>query len=189
MFSFIYEIMGALSALANFVCPLLIVVQFWSNDHLRTQIRKELHVALSQWRSQSRHMSYFARFTAKSQALDSTKLLFTQFPDNMLDWGPWFQQHIKTSNACTIRVKKGDEKWETSYLSLYIMGYRWTFEESLWAADVADIGKLDAAAILQHTPTATAEEKQFLLEDEKLLHLNHACVHHQMQVTLSMQCP
>jgi hypothetical protein len=177
---------GRSSALANFVCPLLIVVQFWSNDHLRTQIRKELHIALSGWGSHSLHMSNYARFTAMSQASDSTKLLFTPFPDDMLDWGLWFQQHIKTSNTCTIRVKNGDDKWETiSYLSLYIMGYRRKFEENLWAADVADIGKLGAAAILQHTPTATAEEKQFLLEDEKLFHFNNARVHRQMQVTLS----
>jgi hypothetical protein len=114
------------------------------------------------------------------------KLLFTPFPEEMLDCGPWFQQHITTFNACTIRVKNGDDKWETiSYLSLYIMGYRWKLEENLWAADVADIGKLDAAAIIQHTPTATAEEKQFLLEDENLFHFHNACVHRQMQVTFS----
>ncbi len=124
--------MGALSALANFVCPLLIFVQFWSNDHLRTQIRRELHVALSGWRSHSLHMSNYARFTAMSQASDTTKLLFAPFPEEILDWGPWFQQHLKTSNACIIRVKNDDDKWETiSYLSLYIMGYRWKFEENL----------------------------------------------------------
>jgi hypothetical protein len=37
--------MSALSALATFVCPLLIVVlQLWYNYHLRTEIRKELHI-------------------------------------------------------------------------------------------------------------------------------------------------
>ena len=58
--------MSALPALANFVFPLLIVViQLVTYDHLRTQIRKELHVALDGWRIHSRHISdadlYFNR--------------------------------------------------------------------------------------------------------------------------------
>jgi hypothetical protein len=65
------------------------------------------------------------------------------------------------------------------------MGYRWSVDEDLWSADVADIGALNAAEILKHTPTATAQEKGFLKEDEKLSHFNDARVHRQMQVTLS----
>ncbi len=33
-------------------------------------------------------MSSYARFTAISQASDTTKLLFTPFPEEILDWGP-----------------------------------------------------------------------------------------------------
>jgi len=131
-------------------------------------------------------MSNYARFPAMAQASDSSKLHFTPFPDDMLEWVSWFQEQLKTSNACTFRTKNSDDKWETiSYLSLYIMGYRWTVDEDLWAADVADIGALTAAEILKHTPTATAQEKGFLKEDEKLSHFNYASVHRQMQVTLS----
>ena len=186
--------MSALSALVHFACPLLFVVlQLWYNNHLRTEIRKELHVALSGWRSHSRHMSNYARFPAMAQASDSSKLHFTPFPDDMLEWVPWFQEQLKTSNACTFRTKNADDKWETiSHLSLYIMGYRWKVDEDLWAADVADIGALTAAEILKHTPTATAQEKGFLKEDEKLSHFKDARVHRQMQVTphrCSRCCP
>jgi hypothetical protein len=103
----------------------------------------------------------------------------------MLEWVPWFQQQLKTSNACTFRTKNSHDKWETiSYLSLYIMGYQWRVYEDLWSADVADIGVLNAAEILLHTPTATAKKKGFLKEDEKLSHFNDTRVHRQMQVTL-----
>ena len=62
--------MSALPALANFAFPLLIVViQLVTNDHLRTQIRKELHVALDGWRIHSRHISNYARFSAMSLVL------------------------------------------------------------------------------------------------------------------------
>ncbi len=95
--------MSALSAPAHFVCPLLFVVlQFWSNNHLSTEIRKELHVALSGWRSHSLPMSDYARFTAVAQASD--KLHFSPFPDGMLEWVQWFQQQLKTSNAYTLRI-------------------------------------------------------------------------------------
>ena len=178
--------MSALSALANFVCPLLIIVlQISYNDLLRTEIRKELHVALSGWRSHSRHMSNYARFTAMSQASDSSKLRFSPFPEDSLEWVPWFQQSLQTCNAGTLRIKNAEGKTEIiSYLSLYLMGYRWNPDEELWAADVADITKLDAAAILAHTPFITAEEKGFLQEDEALVHFSDARVHRQMQVTL-----
>ena len=70
--------MSALSALANFV--LIIVLQISSNNLLRTELRKELHVALSGWRSDFRHLSNDARFTAMSQASDSSKLHFSPLP-------------------------------------------------------------------------------------------------------------
>jgi hypothetical protein len=43
---------------------------------------------LSGWRSHSRHMSNYARFPAMAQASDSSKLHFTPFPDDMLEWVP-----------------------------------------------------------------------------------------------------
>ena len=109
--------MSALAARANFVCPLLIVViQHLYNDHFRTQIRKELHVALEGWRIHSRHMSNYARFTAMSG--DGQKLSFPPFPEDQLDWGPWLRQQIQTTNACTLRIKNDQGKYETiSYLS------------------------------------------------------------------------
>ena len=154
--------MSALAARANFVYPLLIVVlQYLYNDHFRTQIRKELHVALDGWRIHSRHMSNYARFTA--MAGDGQKLSFPPFPNDQLDWGPWLRQQIQTTNACTLRIKNDDGKYETiSYLSLYIMGYRWDVNFNMWKANVANIDRLNAAEIIKHTPTITDEEKGFL---------------------------
>ena len=175
--------MSALAARANFVCPLLIVViQHLYNDHFRTQIRKELHVALEGWRIHSRHMSNYARFTAMSG--DGQKLSFPPFPDDQLDWGPWLRQQIQTTNACTLRIKNDQGKYETiSYLSLYIMGYRWDVNVNMWPAN-ADIAKLKAAAVIKNTLSITDEEKGFLADDEKLFHFTDARTHRQMQVTL-----
>ena len=177
--------MSALPALANFAFPLLIVViQLVTNDHLRTQIRKELHVALDGWRIHSRHISNSARFPAMSSD-NSKSLHFSPFPEDQLEWGPWFHQHIQNANEYTFRIKNSDSKYETiSYLSMYIMGYRWTDQEDIWAADQADISKLTADEIIKYTPSATAEEKQFLKDDEKLFHFVDARLHRQMQVTL-----
>ncbi len=95
--------MGALTALANSVCPLLIIfIQYLYNDHSRTQIRKELHVALVGWRTHTQHLSDYAHFTVMSA--DGQKLIFRPFPDDQLEWGPWLHQQIQTTNACTIRV-------------------------------------------------------------------------------------
>ncbi len=115
--------MRALAACANFVYPLLIVVlQYLYNDHFRTQISKELRVALDGWRIHSQHMSNYARFTAMSG--DGQKLSFPPFPDDQLDWGPWLCQQIQRTNACTLLIKNDQGKYETiSYLSWYIMGY------------------------------------------------------------------
>ena len=116
--------MSALPALANFAFPLLIVViQLVTNDHLRTQIRKELHVALDGWRIHSRHISNYARFSAMSSD-NSKSLHFSPLPEDQLEWGPWLHQHIETANGFTIRIKNSNGKYETiSYLSMYIMGY------------------------------------------------------------------
>jgi hypothetical protein len=77
------------------------------------------------WRSLSQKTSDSARFAAMSQSSDSSKLHFSSFPEDMLEWVPWFDQQYKVANSCTIRVKNADGKWETlSYLSLYIMGNR-----------------------------------------------------------------
>ena len=177
--------MSALPALANFAFPLLIVViQLVTNDHLRTQIRKELHVALDGWRIHSRHISNYARFSAMSSD-NSKSLHFSPLPEDQLEWGPWLHQHIETANGFTIRIKNSNGKYETiSYLSMYIMGYRWTDQEDIWAADQADITKLTADEIIKYTPSATAEEKLFLKDDEKLFHFEDARLHRQMQVTL-----
>jgi hypothetical protein len=74
--------MSLSSALAHFVCPLLIfVLQLSYNDLHRTEIYKELHVALTGWRSPSRQISNYARFPAMTQASDSTKLHFSLFTE------------------------------------------------------------------------------------------------------------
>jgi hypothetical protein len=176
--------MTALTALANFVCLVLILVlQYLYNDHLRTQIRKELYVALDGWRIQSQQLSNYVRFTA--MAAENKPLSFPPFPEEKLDWGPWFDAQLKKSNVFTIRVKNAAGKWETiSYLSMVIMGYRWDTNINMWPANIADIAKLDAASIILHTPTATAEEQAFLLEDEKLFHFADARTHRLMQATL-----
>jgi hypothetical protein len=178
--------MSALSALVHFACPLLIIVlQISFNNLLRIEIRKELHVALSGWRSPSQQISDYARFTAMSQASDSSKLHFPPFPEDMLEWVPWLHQQYHVANTCTIRIKNADNKWETiSYLSMYLMGYRWDVTKDMWDADAADIEKLTAAEIIKYTPTATAQEQGFLKEDDKLFHFASARLHRQMQVTL-----
>ena len=178
--------MSALSALANFVFYLLIVViQCFYNDHFRLEIRKELQdVALVGLRTYSRHTAnHYSRFTA--MAADG-KLVFSSFPEDSLEWGPWLQQGVQRSQACTLRVKNAQDKYETiSFLSLYLMGYRRDPTTDMWAAHVADIKKLKAAEIIKYaSPATTAEEKGFLQEDETSHHFVDARLHRQMQVTL-----
>ena len=179
--------MSSLSALVPFACPLLIIVlQISYNNLLRTDIHKELHVALTGWRSSSQLISDYARFTGMAQASDSSKLHFPSFSEDMLEWVPWFQQQYNWANSCTIRIKNADNKWETiSYLSLYIMGYRWGITKDMWDADDANIEFLTAAEILKYAPTATAQEQGFLQVDKKLFNFVNARVHRQMQGTLS----
>ena len=167
--------MSALSALANFVFYLFIVViQYLYNDHFRIEIRKELQdVALVGLRTYSRNMAnHYSRFTA--MAADG-KLVFPSFPEDSLEWGPWLQQGVQRSQACTLRVKNAQDKYETiSFLSLYLIGYRRDPSHDLWAANIADIKKLNAAEILKFVTTTTAEEKGFLQEDDTLSHFSDA---------------
>ena len=45
-------------------------------------------------------------------------------PEDSLEWRPWLQQGVQCSQACTLRVKNAQDKYETiSFLSLYLMGY------------------------------------------------------------------
>ncbi len=102
-----------------------------------------------------------------SQALDSSKLHFPSFPEDMLEWVQWFQQKYNWANFCTIRIKNADNKWEIiSYLSLYIMGHRWDISKNMWDAEDGNIEFLTAAEILKYTPTATAQEQGSLQEDK-----------------------
>ncbi len=116
--------MRALSALAHFLCIFFIIVLKISyNNLLCTEILKILQVTLSLWQ---RHMSNSACFPAMSQASDSSKLYFTLFSEDSIEWVLWYQEQIKMSNVCTICVKVNKGTSETiSYLSLYIMGYQW----------------------------------------------------------------
>ncbi len=102
--------MSALSALVHFACPLLIIVLQISYNNLCTEIHKELHIALTGWRSSSQKISDYARFTAMSQTSDSPKLRFPSFPEDMLEWVPWFQKQYNWANSCTIRIKNADNK-------------------------------------------------------------------------------
>jgi hypothetical protein len=119
--------MSLLTALANFVCNVLILfIQYLNNYHFHTEIQKELSVALVGWQPHSQTISYLL-------------------------------------------------------LNLQVTGYQWDVYTEMWPANIADISALNAAEIINNTPTATYKEIGFLQDDEKLFHFEDARLHCQMQ--------
>ena len=85
----------------------------------------------------------------------------------------------------TLRVKTPKKAEETiSFLSIYLMGYRWDQKVNMWSAEDADIQQLLAAEIIKHAPSLLEAEKKYLKEDEALFHFSDARFHRQMQVAL-----
>jgi len=169
---------------ANFAFAILLVIaQILYIDHIRICCRRELKdVALGELRPLLRQISDLRRFTAMAS---DDKLEFVPLPQDSLEWVPWFENNIQKTQKAVLRVKNDQKTTETiSYLSIYLMGYRWDRDTEMWSADVADIAKLTANEIITNAPSLMEQEKKFLKEDESLMHFNNARVHRQMQVDL-----
>ena len=169
---------------ANFAFAILLMIaQILYIDHIRICCRQELKdVALGELRPLLLQISDLRRFTAMAS---DDKLEFVPLPSDSLEWVPWFENNIQKAQKAVLRVKNDQKTTETiSYLSIYLMGYRWNRDVDMWAADVADIAKLTADEISKNAPSLLEEEKRFLKEDESLMHFHNARVHRQMQVDL-----
>jgi len=113
------------------------------------------------------------------------KLVFDPFPTEPLEFSNWFENQSRKSNECTLKIKNAADKTETvSYLSMFLLAWRWNPKTEIWSAADADIGLLKAEAIIKEAPLLMDGEKRFLHEDESLFHFNDARTHRQMQITL-----
>ena len=124
---------------ANFAFAILFVIaQFLCIDHIRIICRRELKdVALGELRPLLRQISDLRRFTAMAS---DDKLEFAPLPPDSLEWVPWFERNIQKAQKAVLRVKNDQNITETiSYLSIYLMGYRWDRDTEMWSPDVADI--------------------------------------------------
>ena len=152
----------------NFACAILFVIaQILYIDHIRIICRRELKdVALGELRPLLRQISDLRRFT---EMASDDKLEFGPLPAESLDWVPWFESNIQKAQKAVLRVKNDKKLTETiSYLSIYLMGYRWDRDTEMWPPDVADISKLTANEIIDNAPSLLDQEKRFLQEDESL---------------------
>ena len=137
---------------ANFAFAILLTIaQILYIHHIRICCRQELKdVALGELRPLLLQISDLRRFTAMAS---DDKLEFVPLPSDSLEWVPWFENNIQKAQKAVLRVKNDQKTTETiSYLSIYLMGYRWDRDTEMWSADVADIAKLTADEIITNAP-------------------------------------
>ena len=169
--------MSALYAFANFAfASLIVIAQIMYHNHILIIYRQELKdVALGELRPLLRQISDIRRFTAMTS---EGKLVFAPFPENPLEWVPWFENNLQIAQETTLRVKIPKKADETiSFLTIYLMGYGWNQKVNIWSAEDADIQRLNAAEIIKHAQSLLEEEKKYLKEDEALSHFSDVCLH------------
>ena len=111
--------MSALYAFANFAfASLIVIAQIMYHDHIRITYRQELKdVALGELRPLLRQISDIRRFTAMTS---EGKLVFASFPENSLEWVPWFENNIQIAQETTLRVKTPKKAEETIPILLFM---------------------------------------------------------------------
>jgi hypothetical protein len=170
---------------ANFAFAILFVIaQMLYSNHIRIICRQELKdVALDELRPLLRQISDLRRFTAMAS---DEKLEFGPLSPDPLEWVPFFEQSIQKAQKAVLRIKNDATKVieNITYLSIYLMGYRWDMNVEMWPAKDADITQLTAADIIINCPSLTDQEEQYLKDDESLMHFHEVRVHRQMQVEL-----
>ena len=170
-------------ALHLVLASLFMVLQFLYHDQFRTEIRLAFHDVTNVHKQlRSEYLSDRTRFPVMSS---DGKLVFDSFLTDPLEFSPWFSAQSRKSNECTLKIKNSADETETVFhLTMYLMAWRWNLKTDIWDAKDADIGKLNADAIMEQAPSLTEGEKVFLKEDEAMFHFNDARTHRLMQVTL-----
>ena len=111
--------MSALYAFANFAKAFLIIIaQILYNDHICITYRRELKdVALGELRPLLRQISDIRRFTAMTS---EGKLMIAPFPENPLEWVPWFENNLQITQETTLYVKTPNKAEETISFSCHL---------------------------------------------------------------------